>query len=57
MLIRWVAESNLPVWYGLATEVSQIFRHPADMGVDPYFIYYVQSKVNKYEALTAVDSH
>jgi len=55
MLIRWTTESDLPAWYALATEVSPIFRHPADMGVDPEFISYAQSKTSKYEALTAVD--
>jgi len=39
----------------LAAEVSPIFQHPADMGTDPDFIAYAKSKINKYEALTAVD--
>ncbi|MCL1820095.1 MAG: GNAT family N-acetyltransferase [Oscillospiraceae bacterium] len=55
MLIRWATENDLPAWCALATEVSPIFRHPADMGADPEFTSYAQSKVNKYEALTAVD--
>lgn len=55
MLIRWVTEKDLPVWYALATEVSQIFQHPGNMGTDPEFASYAQSKVSKYEALTAVD--
>lgn len=55
MLIRWANESDLPSWYALATEVSAIFRHPADMGSDPEFTSYAQSKISKYEALTAVD--
>ena len=55
MLIRWATEKDLSAWYALATEVSPIFRHPADMGVDPEFIAYAQSKSSKYEALTAVD--
>ncbi|HAH96957.1 MAG TPA: hypothetical protein DHD79_05980 [Firmicutes bacterium] len=55
MLIRFAAEKDLPAWYALATEVSPIFRHPADMGTDPEFIAYAKSKVSKYEALTAVD--
>ncbi|MDR1262158.1 MAG: GNAT family N-acetyltransferase [Oscillospiraceae bacterium] len=55
MLIRWATENDLPDWYALATEVSPIFRHPADMGKDPEFISYAESKASKYEALTAVD--
>ena len=55
MLIRWANESDFPAWYALATEVSAIFEHPADMGADPEFMAYVQSKTEKYEALTAVD--
>lgn len=55
MLIRWVTEKDLPAWYALATEVSQIFQHPGNMGTDPEFASYAQSKVSKYEALTAVD--
>ena len=55
MLIRWVNENDLPAWYTLATEVSSIFQHPADMGTDPEFISYTQNKISKYESLTAVD--
>jgi len=55
MLIRWATENDLPAWCALATEVSPIFRHPADMGADPEFIAYAKSKSSKYEALTAVD--
>jgi diadenosine tetraphosphate (Ap4A) HIT family hydrolase/ribosomal protein S18 acetylase RimI-like enzyme len=55
MLIRWTNENDLSAWYKLATEVSPIFRHPADMGVDPEFISYAKSKVSKHEALTAID--
>lgn len=55
MLIRWATERDLSAWYMLATEVSAVFRHPADMAADPEFISYAQSKIGKYEALTAVD--
>jgi diadenosine tetraphosphate (Ap4A) HIT family hydrolase/ribosomal protein S18 acetylase RimI-like enzyme len=55
MLFRFATEADLSVWYALATEVSPIFRHPADMGKDAEFIAYAQSKAGKYEALTAVD--
>jgi diadenosine tetraphosphate (Ap4A) HIT family hydrolase/ribosomal protein S18 acetylase RimI-like enzyme len=55
MLIRWAAEQDLDQWIIMATEVSPIFRHPADMGRDPEFIEYAKSKSSKFEALTAVD--
>lgn len=55
MLIRWAAEDDLPAWFALASEVSPVFRHPADMGSDPEFTAYASAKVGKYEALTAVD--
>lgn len=55
MLIRWAAEPDFYSWCQLATEVSQIFRHPDDMGQDPEFCSYVQSKSGKFEVLTAVD--
>ena len=49
MMIRWATKDDLPAWYELATEVSPIFRHPADMGIDPEFVSYTQSKISKYE--------
>lgn len=55
MLIRFATENDLPAWYTLATEVSPIFQHPADMSKDPEFISYAKSKASKFEALTAVD--
>ena len=55
MLIRWTTENDLPVWYTLATEVSSIFQHPADMGADPEFMSFTQKASDAYEALTAVD--
>lgn len=55
MLIRFASEKDLPAWHALATEVSPIFRHPADMGTDPEFVAYTKSKSSKYEALIAVD--
>jgi len=55
LLIRWATENDLPAWCALATEVSPIFRHPADMGTDPEFVAYAKSKTGKYEALTALD--
>lgn len=55
MLIRWVNKYDIPAWCALATEVSPIFQHPADMGAAKEFIFYTQDKTSKYEALTAVD--
>ena len=55
MLIRWAAESDLPAWYALATEMSSLFQHPGDMGADPEFISCAQKAVSEYKALTAVD--
>jgi len=55
MLIRWATEDDLLAWCALATEVSAIFRHPADMGADSEFITYAKRKVGRYEALVAVD--
>jgi len=55
MLIRWANENDLPAWYALATEVSPIFQHPADMGTDPEFVAGCQRAVNEYKVLTAVD--
>ena len=55
MLIRWATESDLPTWYELASELSTVMRHPANMGADSEFIAYTKSKSSKYEALTAID--
>ena len=55
MLIRWANENDLPTWYAIASELSVVMRHPADIGTDPEFISYAKSKASKYEALTAVD--
>lgn len=55
MLIRWATEKDFDSWCELATQVSQVFRHPDDMGQDLEFRSYAQSKLSKFEALTAVD--
>lgn len=55
MLIRWASENDFPAWYALATEVSAIFQHPADMGADPEFVSAGQRAVKEYKVLTAVD--
>ena len=69
MLIRWATEKDLPAWYELATEVSEIFQHPgrrgkqdaehptipADMGAELRSKASGKSSVSRYEMLTAVD--
>lgn len=55
MRIRLANENDLTAWCELATEVSRVFRHPADMGKDPEFISYAKSKTSKNEALTVTD--
>lgn len=55
MLIRWANENDMPAWRLLASQVSSIFQHPADMGKDPAFLGFAEKKINQYEALTAVD--
>ena len=55
MLIRWATESDLPAWYTLATEVSEIFQHPADMGAELKSKSSGKGVVGRYEMLTAVD--
>ena len=55
MLIRFATETDLTAWQTLATGVSQIFQHPADMGADSEFIAYAKNKAKKHEVLTAVD--
>ena len=55
MLIRWATESDLSVWYALATEVSDVFQHPADMGEELKNKASGKGSVSRYEMLTAVD--
>ena len=55
MLIRWATENDLSAWYALATEVSVIFQHPADMGAELKSRQSGAGAVNRYEMLTAVD--
>ena len=55
MLIRWATEQDLSSWYALATEVSKIFKHPADMGEELKSKASGKGSVNRYEMLTAVD--
>ena len=55
MLIRWATENDLPAWYTLATEVSDVFQHPADMGAELRSKASGVGSVSRYEMLTAVD--
>ena len=55
MLIRWANENDLPAWYALASEVSEIFQHSADMGVELAENGSGFGTVSRYEMLTAVD--
>ncbi|MCL1883679.1 MAG: GNAT family N-acetyltransferase [Defluviitaleaceae bacterium] len=56
MLIRWATKTDLPAWYELATEVSQIFQHPADMGAELKSKSSGLGSISRHEMLTAVDS-
>ena len=61
MLIRWATENDLPAWYSLATEVSEIFMppsealHPSDMGAELESKASGRGAVSRYEMLTSVD--
>jgi len=56
MLIRWATENDLPAWYELATEVSQIFQHSADMGAELKSKASGLGTVGRQEMLTAIDN-
>ena len=55
MLIRWATESDLPLWYALASEVSEIFQHPTDMGAELEVKSSGTGAVSRHEMLTAVE--
>lgn len=55
MIIRWANKNDLSAWYALATEVSMIFQHPADMGAELESGGSGSGAVGRYEMLTAVD--
>ena len=55
MLIRWATKNDLFAWYALASEVSTIFQHPADMGAELKAKGSGKGSVDRYEMLTAVD--
>ena len=54
MLIRWAAKNDKPAWIELAGEVACIFDSPT-MATDKSFHDYMDSKLESFEALTAVD--
>jgi len=54
MLIRWATINDKTDWQTVAADVAEIFGAP-DMPVSASFIEYMDSKISKYEALTAVD--
>lgn len=55
MLIRWATENDLLAWYTLASEMSEIFQHPNDMGVEFAAKSSGKEAISRYEILTAVD--
>ena len=55
MLIRWADNDDLPAWYALASEVSELFHHPADMGAELCKKGSGLGTVSRNEMLTAVD--
>jgi len=57
VLIKWATKNDLPLWYELATEVSQIFQHPTDMGEELKSKASGLGSVGRYEMLTAIDNN
>ena len=54
MLIRWATINDRADWQAVAVTVAEIFGAP-DMPESNSFCEYMDSKISKYEALTAVD--
>jgi len=54
MLIRWVTIEDKPAWAELAGTVAELFNSP-NMATDKTFHNYMDSKINKFEALAAID--
>ena len=54
MLIRWVTNEDKSVWIKLASTVAELFNSP-NMATDKSFYDYMDSKINKFEALAAMD--
>ena len=54
MLIRWATINDKKDWQTVAAAVAEIFGAP-DMPESASFLEYMDSKIDKYEALVAVD--
>lgn len=54
MLIRWANAGDREAWIKLADEVGEIFGSPT-MSTDRKFLEYIDAKLLKFEALTAID--
>ena len=54
MLIRMAQEKDIDYWLALAKRISPVFG-VEDMTSDGSFYNYIESKIQKYEAITAVD--
>lgn len=54
MLIRFATAEDRKDWLRLAEDVGEIFRAP-NMVNDPEFHQYMDSKLSKYEAISAID--
>jgi diadenosine tetraphosphate (Ap4A) HIT family hydrolase/ribosomal protein S18 acetylase RimI-like enzyme len=54
MLIRWATSADKPDWTVRANDVAEMFGAP-DMPQSSLFREYMASKIDKYEALVAID--
>ena len=54
MLVRWVNVEDKPAWIQLAGTVAELSNSP-NMALDKTFHDYIDSKINKFEALAAID--
>nr|HML48921.1 GNAT family N-acetyltransferase [Clostridia bacterium] len=54
MLIRWARDEDKAQWKILAAEVAELFGSPG-MPEDPGFLAFMEAKIEKNEALAAVD--
>lgn len=54
MLLRWVTTEDIPAWIQLAGTVAELFNSP-NMAMDKSFHDYMDSKIEKFEALAAID--
>ncbi|MCK8058556.1 MULTISPECIES: hypothetical protein [unclassified Fusibacter] len=54
MLIRWVKNEDKPAWMQLVGTVAELFNS-SNMATDETFHSYMDHKVERFEALTAID--